>query len=345
VAGARFLGLDASAALVSTTHGVSLNDFLPSAQVFNHVIVRLRIGERIYWLDPTLPSQTGSLDQVTLPHAGWALPLTPGTGALEALPKQETVDLAHCEDRITLGPKPDSVAHLERRMTLGFWAADNVRHRIANEGTSKLAEQLLQDLIATWPKAVESKPLSLEEDVRNNKLMMTSGYDIPDPWVIAPTARRWNLPLTDPLTNKELPVLRVARRHSPILLGRPRRVSCRVTVEMPTRWAGKGWHQDVNEAGLQFINDLELGGREVVLERKLIIGTASMASNQSDAYLRVVTKANQNVTQLFGRVAFGRIVSPITPWRRLMTSQWRRAIVTGIAIILYAIFMLAVSHK
>jgi transglutaminase-like putative cysteine protease len=99
VAGARSLRLDACAALVSTTHGLSLQDFLPAAHVFNHVIVRLNIEGTTYWLDPTLPSQAGSLTQLVIPHAGWALPLTADTGALVALPKAVPVQLVHCEDR------------------------------------------------------------------------------------------------------------------------------------------------------------------------------------------------------------------------------------------------------
>jgi transglutaminase-like putative cysteine protease len=83
-AGARRLGLEASAALVSTTHGYSLGDFLRSG-VFNHCIVRLRLDGASYWLDPTVSVQSGKLRDVLQPHAGWALPLTPQTTGLERL--------------------------------------------------------------------------------------------------------------------------------------------------------------------------------------------------------------------------------------------------------------------
>jgi transglutaminase-like putative cysteine protease len=70
VAGARRLGLDACAALVSTTHGLGLRDFLPSIQAFNHMVVRLQLQGATYWLDPTLQPQGGTLAHIGFPHAG-----------------------------------------------------------------------------------------------------------------------------------------------------------------------------------------------------------------------------------------------------------------------------------
>jgi transglutaminase-like putative cysteine protease len=70
VAGARRLGLDACAALVSTTHGLTLNDCLPGPNVFGHCIVRLRLNGVAYWLDPTISMQGGDLDHIVQPHVG-----------------------------------------------------------------------------------------------------------------------------------------------------------------------------------------------------------------------------------------------------------------------------------
>ncbi len=316
---------------------MSLNDFLPSAHVFNHVIVRLRIAEATYWLDPTLPSQAGALQQVAIPHAGWALPLTTETEALEALPVAVPVELVHCEDRIVLGPKANSPAHIERRIDFSFWAADNVRHRIANDGTAKLAAQLLQELLGTWPRAVETKPTSFEEDSRTNQLTVRCTYDIPQLWSLARDRRRWAMSLVDTVTNKELAKLQVPRRHNAIVLGRPRSVRWRATVEMPRRWWGKGWEQVLDAPGLRFTSHLKMTGREVAIERELIVGAWSIAADQTDVYLGVVTKASQNVTQLFARVEFGRIVCPNNPWRRLLASRWRRAALLAIIFMIYLI--------
>ncbi len=344
VAGARSLGLDACAALVSTTHGMSLKDFLPSAHVFNHVIVRLRVAGNTYWLDPTLPLQVGSLQELVTPHAGWALPLTTETESLEALPTAVPVRLVHCEDRITLGPKPDSPAQLLRRMDFGYWAADNVRHLIANGGASKVAMQLLQDLLANWARAVETAPATFEEDSRANRLIMRCAYEIREPWTATDGHGRRTLCVIDTVTNKELVPLKVARRHSPILLGRPRRVSWHATVEMPRRWRGKGWRQVLDESDLRFTSNLEIAGRTVVVDRELLIGAWSIAADQADAYLRVVARANQNLTKLLARVQLGRIVPSSSPWRLLLANRWRRVLLVLALYVLYVI-VITLMHR
>ncbi len=339
VAGARRLGLDACAALVSTTHGLGLNDVLPSTDLFNHVIVRLRSGEHTYWLDPTLPSQAGSLRQQVTAHAGWALPLTPQAQALEALPAAEPVQVVQGEDSITLGPKPDSPAKVLRRVRFGYWTADRVRHRIANDGASKVATQLLQELHGAWPGVVETTPPTFEEDTYSNQLVMQVSYDIRDPWKAGKTATQRTFAVLDGATNHELSALQVARRHSPILLGRPRRVRWRATVEMPCRWAGTGWHQIIDEPGLRFTSELKIAGGTVTLDRELTISEWSMPADKADAYVRVVGKVKLNITNLFARVRMGRIAPPVNRWRRALLSRRGRLLLIAVIFLLYELIL------
>ncbi len=106
VAGARRLGLEACAALTSTTYGNALPDFLAASDLFNHCIVRLRLNGRSYWLDPTCPEQAGRLAVLTQVHSGWALPLSGEADALEQIGPEEVSPQVNIEDEIEFGPKP-----------------------------------------------------------------------------------------------------------------------------------------------------------------------------------------------------------------------------------------------
>jgi hypothetical protein len=194
VAGARRLGLDACAALVSTTHGLGLGEFLPSIQAFNHMIVRLRLQGATYWLDPTLQPQGGSLANIFFPHAGWALPVDSEAAGLEALPRAEPLECIRCEDAISLGPKPDSPATLRRRITLAHWTADTLRQRIRNEGAAKLSAQLLQELQSEWPRTVETSAMCVEDDPVTNRVTISFVYEVPECWK-PDTSGRWGLAL------------------------------------------------------------------------------------------------------------------------------------------------------
>jgi len=323
VAGARALGLDACAALVSTTTGPGLNKLLPAAQLFNHVIVRVRIDTDTYWLDPTLPQQGGTLQKIRIPHAGWALPLTADSNALEALPPPSADNVLHCEDRLTVSKRVDSAARLARQLTFSYWMADKVRHRIANDGSSKVAQQLLQDFKVSWPQAKEAEPPAFTDDPDGNQMVMRCAYEIPSPWKTEASKKsRVRLSLTDPVTSKEFPTLTVRQRRCPILLGLPRRVSWRATIEMPILWSGGGWIHFLETPGLRLTDDLRVEGTTLIVVRDLMVSDWSTPADKADDYIRIATQAHQNTINFFASARFNRIV----PSRNVVLSRVARAL-------------------
>jgi Domain of Unknown Function with PDB structure (DUF3857) len=174
VAGARRLGLDACAALVSTTHGCVLDQFLPSPTLFDHCIVCVRLDGRIYWLDPTLGSQCGDLDKISQPHTGWALPIASDTVQLMRLPNQEAELIARWDEDLRIGPTRDVPAEFRRRIEFAGWFADAMRSRIANDGVRELAANMLKGLQGLWPKIAETNPLEIEDDQHSNTLALRS---------------------------------------------------------------------------------------------------------------------------------------------------------------------------
>jgi hypothetical protein len=176
------MGLDACAALISTTHGPALDGFLPSLKVFNHCIVRLRLDGVPYWLDPTLQMQSGDLENIFQPNTGWALPLTSGTVCLEKLGSETPLHLLDLEEELRIGPKRASPASLRRRVKHFFFAADSLRNRIANEGTTEYSRQMLKELQATWPAVAETAPIEICDDQAKNCLTAILSYEIPEGW-------------------------------------------------------------------------------------------------------------------------------------------------------------------
>ncbi len=68
------LGIEAQPALVNATDGDGLDQRLPSAGVFDHVMVRATIAGRVYWLDGTRLGDK-RLDDIETPDMSWALPV------------------------------------------------------------------------------------------------------------------------------------------------------------------------------------------------------------------------------------------------------------------------------
>jgi tetratricopeptide (TPR) repeat protein len=68
------LGIEAQPALVNATDGDGMDQRLPSASVFDHVLVRATIAGRVYWLDGTRLGDR-RLDDIETPDMSWTLPV------------------------------------------------------------------------------------------------------------------------------------------------------------------------------------------------------------------------------------------------------------------------------
>lgn len=78
------LGIEAQPALVNAANGDGLDLRLPSAGVFDHVLVRATIAGRTYWLDGTRLGDK-RLDDIDTPDMSWALPVQAQGAALMRL--------------------------------------------------------------------------------------------------------------------------------------------------------------------------------------------------------------------------------------------------------------------
>jgi hypothetical protein len=77
------LGIEAQAVLVNNSGGDDgLDERLPSPRMFDHVLVRIRVNGRNFWLDGTLPAVVAPATEPVMPYQ-WVLPLTEQGNSLE----------------------------------------------------------------------------------------------------------------------------------------------------------------------------------------------------------------------------------------------------------------------
>ncbi|HEV7385219.1 MAG TPA: DUF3857 domain-containing protein [Phenylobacterium sp.] len=78
------LGLDAEPVLVNLGAGDGVDELPPSVAAFNHVIVRVKIDGKSYWLDGTRTGDTNPESMHAPPHK-WGLPVRAGGADLEKI--------------------------------------------------------------------------------------------------------------------------------------------------------------------------------------------------------------------------------------------------------------------
>lgn len=288
VAIARRLGLDACPALVNTRQGESLEGWLPTASAFDHCIVRVVVGEKVHWLDPTRRNQAGRLDRIHHAYFGWALPLTADADRLESMGPLAPEYIVDTRERVVFGARPSSPAVYEWRTTYYSWRADDLRERIANEGLTAVARTYLRQLQDTWPGALAREPMAVEDDLEENRLTTIEIYEIPGPWKRIDAARV-EFATKDYFIRADLADLAPGPRTYDVHLGRPRITTRRVEMELPADWPSDGWDVSADAPGLCYESQLKREKkRQFVLEQRLEVRRDTLPPDAAGQYIDVV---------------------------------------------------------
>jgi transglutaminase-like putative cysteine protease len=147
----KALGVPAEPALVSTAGGDGLDERLPSAAAFNHVLVRAQIAGKTYWLDGARTGDVTGLAALQPPPWIWALPVRAGGAGLERI-VQVPLDRPVVETLLRL----DASAGLDRpapaRIEIRFTgdAANTFREGSARQARDDVQRTLRQNFQKTY---------------------------------------------------------------------------------------------------------------------------------------------------------------------------------------------------
>jgi hypothetical protein len=298
--------------------------------LFNHCIARVRLDGKSYWIDPSMTPQGGDLGAVFQPHTGWSLPIGPGVTDLERLSEASVPLYSQVREELTLGPRRNSPASLFRSVDYGLSAADELRARLAAEGTEPWATEILNYLRDSWPSTEQVGQLELTDDAANNRLKITGRYDVRNIWT-GGSSGPLRLTTQDKLFSGALSVLPGDKRRTDIFLGRPRRLERHLTVNMPRPWPMRGWTRSVTAPGLTYSHVLSSSGNTTRYVKTFASVVWSLSASEAQAYKDIESLTRQNTMWLNAVERLGRLTPPPAPERR-----------THIAIVRGVIFMLVV---
>jgi transglutaminase-like putative cysteine protease len=293
VAIARRLGLEAYPALVDTRSGYRLNDILPTAEAFDHCIVKLVIGEAIYWIDPTRARQLSPLEALSQCHFGWALPLKDGA-TLERMADPTPVHSMETNERIDLGPTPDDRVRYEWRVTSRRGRAEWVRETVAREGAVGMFKMYAQDVQRAFPLAEPVKQDVENDDLEKNEISIIEVYDLPQAWTDIEN-NAYQFSTLDLSMKSNLAPLQAGMPRHQIYLGQIGKVSRRVEIHMANSMKLDPWERKVEASTLSFTNRFSKAGpRLAVLEQVLEFRALTLPASEADKYRAICAELEKN---------------------------------------------------
>lgn len=215
----RRLSIDADVALTHTSEGRGLNTRLPGIFVFNHVIVRARIGGNTYWLDPTNYLQGGRAENLAPPRFAFALPLVEGSIALQPIPVPPLIEPSQSVSEVFDMPGSNGrPMSLRVSTTYRGLSADSMRYRLMNESRAKLSDGYIDYYQGLYPGIRGVAPLDVTDDRDANIIEVRERYELPEKSLME-TSLIKNFPLKADIGLSDLPTPSGLGRTAPIWLG------------------------------------------------------------------------------------------------------------------------------
>jgi len=174
------LGIKAVPALTHTGRHFYLADQEPSPLAFNHVIARIKVGRRDYWVDPTLTDQSGDLPHRALPPYIWALPVEENVRSLQSVEIPDTAQASiGVHESYTIGGFDKQVTLGVRSVYAGTWA-DGMRGYLKHETSDRLEKEYVNFRARFYPKIRMPSPPTWTDDSSSNQITVTAAYVIDD---------------------------------------------------------------------------------------------------------------------------------------------------------------------
>lgn len=171
------LGYEARPALVDTSYGKVLDEWLPSPGAFDHVIVQLRFQGETYWVDPTISEQRGGLGERFFPDYGYALVVDPATTDLTRMqPSGYPISAMEVTEEFTIPDYNGSPAFLEVLTLYKGDEADAMRSYWKNTSRDRIQKNYLNYYASEYPGIEVLEPLHFEDDPLRNVVQVREKY-------------------------------------------------------------------------------------------------------------------------------------------------------------------------
>lgn len=244
------LGIDAAPALVNTVIAREVATLAPTPTAFNHVLVRVRTGGKLYWLDPTRALQQGDLEHLYQPDYGYALVLEPGAAGLSPM-------AGRAAPRKTVRAVFDASAGLEQPVgytvttTFEGRGADSLRDQLVSN-KAELVTQYQNFYARSYAGIRADGELKVQDDAPANALTLVESYRIAGFWERSGKRGRLEANIEASDVTGPLKAPDAISRNAPLRLEYPNNISEVTEVRLPERWNLKSEKAEVHDAAFEF---------------------------------------------------------------------------------------------
>lgn len=293
------LGIQAAPALVSTHRGRGIRDFVPSADIFDHVIVRAVIAGEPVFVDPTMRLQGGSPERVDLSSYGYVLPVSEEQDALVEVPSP-VGDVAGIEvtERYVVQAEGKGL-RLDIATQYAGWSADQVRRALDEERIEDRARRYSEYYGKRFGDIKSLQTPVIEDDRAHNVVTIREAYLLADPWLRDGDGRSLDVEADSLSAVTALPGR--SERNGPLYFARPGRYVHEVSIEAPKDWVARfsPENERVESAAFVYNRTLEQTDKSARLRLEMDIRERELSLAQVPDHVSSLRKVKEGLSSRF----------------------------------------------
>src|SRR5258706_2797894 len=262
----RALGIAAAPVLVHSRLRAHVRDRQPSPPNFDHVIVRVRLGDSVAWIDVTLTAQGGTWASVVQADYGAGLVLAPGFTELTPIEiAPAPLPLMVASAIFDLGGGIDHEGALSVSTLYRGAQAERMRRTLRNSTAESLTRDYLNYSKTRYPTIRSDLPLQIKDDQLANELTINETYRIERPFEDGDGGKRVFELHAENITEL-LKAPRNPLRSTPLALPFPTHESEKIELRMPDDWTVTDEVVNISAPGFLYDSQVSHQGRTIVLE-------------------------------------------------------------------------------
>ena len=285
----RKMGIQADPVLINTEEGKAILNWLPSPSVFDHVTVRVKIDNDVYFFDPTISFQRGNLKNISYPDYQCGLVVSENTESLTTIPLNEK-GLVSAKETFNISDNHSPASLIVRTEYSGKYA-DNIRDDFKNNSRYEMLKKY-KKYYSSFFDAIEGDSILYLDDEASGLTTIIEYYTIKDFWKEKDGKTKASLQpfLIDGLLKKP----ESGDRKAPYSLSFPVNYNEEIEINLPENWDVYNSSDVIEIPSTVFKYDYSSSGNKVTLKYEYKTLKDFIGANELREYLTAYNKIDNN---------------------------------------------------
>ena len=230
------LGIHADPFLVETDIKGEISQWLPTHRAFDHIVVRAKIGDKTYILDPTKGEQLGDLDNLQQGQFEKGLIVSIDSPGLVDADVPEPEYFEDFREEFDLVSDPNLIL-LTSTSTYFMHRADSMSGWYKSNGLEDVEKSFLEYFQDYYPTIEQVGDMRIETDKIRGAITFAVDYKITDPWDVDKKNATKTFSAFAREIDNELPEFDGAKRKHPYKMAHPVKTRETIVFSLDESWS------------------------------------------------------------------------------------------------------------